>query len=191
MNFDDPVATALRVARLLESADLAYGLYGGLAVAAWGVARETKDADLAVVSADAGQLVDILRRDGIQSVAAFERVTFGGLIISRATLLAGEKDSGFNTVDLVEPASARYAHIAVERALRAPLRDSEISLLAPEDVVIFKVLSTREQDLEDASAIIRALDKDLDRASIAREIDRLAAEIDGHDIQQRWSRCSN
>ena len=44
MNLDDPVATALRVARLLENAEIRYGLYGGLAVAAWGVARETKDA---------------------------------------------------------------------------------------------------------------------------------------------------
>jgi len=30
MNFDDPVATALRVAQLLESVDIAYGLYAGL-----------------------------------------------------------------------------------------------------------------------------------------------------------------
>jgi hypothetical protein len=46
MNLDDPIATALRVARVLEGADIAYGLYGGLAVAAYGVARETKDADV-------------------------------------------------------------------------------------------------------------------------------------------------
>lgn len=91
MNFDDPVATALRVARLLENADLAYGLYGGLAVAAWGVARETKDADIAVVSADAGRLVDILLADGIHAVAAFERVRFGAIIRALGNdVLAGE-----------------------------------------------------------------------------------------------------
>lgn len=189
MNFDDPVATAIRVARLLDEADLAYGLYGGLAVAAWGVARETRDADLAVMTADARQLFEILVRDGIDTAAAFDRVRFGGLIISRATLLGGTDDSGLNTVYVVEPASSRYAALALGRALRAPLRGSDISLLAPEDVVIFKVLSTREKDLEDASAIVRALGDDLDLATIEAEIEHLAGEIAGHDVEQRWIRC--
>lgn len=52
MNLDDPIATVLRLARLLDRAEIPYALYGGLAVAAYGVARETKDADLAVASAD-------------------------------------------------------------------------------------------------------------------------------------------
>jgi len=43
MNLDDPVATALRVARLLERAEIPYALYGGLAVAAYGVARDQID----------------------------------------------------------------------------------------------------------------------------------------------------
>lgn len=107
MDFDDPVATALRVAHLLERVDIAYGLYGGLAVAAWGVPRETKAADLAVVSANAAELVEILRRDRIHAVTAFDRVRFGGLVVSRATLLGGDQDSGLNTVDLVEPVSSR------------------------------------------------------------------------------------
>lgn len=189
MNFDDPVATVLRVARLLDRADIAHALYGGLAVAAWGVPRETKDAAIAVVSADLGLLIDLLRRDHVQAVAAFERVRFGGLWISRATLLGAEPDTGLNTVDLVEPASARYASAAIERALRAPLRDQEVSLLAPEDVVIFKILSTREKDLEDAAAILRELGEQIDVAGISAEIRRLAGEVADHEIETRWGRC--
>lgn len=191
MNLDDPVATALRVARLLERAEVAYGLYGGLAVAAYGVARETKDADLAVLSADAGLLVQLLSNDGLPATPAFDRVRFGGLIVSRATLLGSEADTGLNTVDLIEPASARYAALAVARTLRAPLRGHDISLLAPEDVVIFKVLSTREKDLEDAAAILRHLGDELDLATIGTEIQRLAAEIEGHDVAGRWLRCQS
>lgn len=190
MNLDDPIATALRVARLLERADIAYGLYGGLAVAAYGVPRETKDADVAVVSADAAQLVELLSKDGLPAVPAFERVRFGGLIVSRATLLGGEADTGLNTVDLIEPASARYAVAAIERALRAPLRGQEIALLAPEDVVIFKVLSTREKDLEDAAAIVRRLAADLNVAMIRTDLNRLAEEIPNHNIVERWARVA-
>jgi hypothetical protein len=189
MNLDDPVATALRVTRLLERSEVAYGLYGGLAVAAYGVARETKDADVAVLSADAQQLVGLLSRDDFRAVPIFDRARFGGLIISRVTLLGSPGDVGLNTVDLVEPVSARYAALAVERALRAPLRDREISLLTPEDVVIFKVLSTREKDLEDAAAIIRQLGEALEIATISAEIERLGGEIADHDIAPRWERC--
>ncbi len=189
MNLEDPIATALRVARILERAEIAHGLYGGLAVAAYGVARETRDADVAVVSADAAGLVALLAGDGLRAVPTFDRVRFGGLVVSRATLLGGPGDTGLNTVDLVEPASARYAAVALTRTLRAPLRDSEISLLAPEDVVIFKVLSTREKDLEDAAAIIRHLHKALDLATIEAEVARLVAEIPQHDVGHRWERC--
>jgi hypothetical protein len=191
MNLDDPVATALRVARVLERAEISYGLYGGLAVAAYGVARETKDADVAVVSADAAFFVQLLAIDGLPATAAFERVRFGGLIISRATLLGGDADVGLNTVDLIEPASPRYASLAVARTLRAPLRDQDIAILAPEDVVIFKVLSTREKDLEDASSILRQLGDQLDLATIGTEMLALAAELEGHDVAARWARCQS
>lgn len=189
MNLDDPVATALRVARLLERAEIPYALYGGLAVAAYGVARETKDADVAVVSADAGRLAGLLQKDGLSATPAFERMTFGGLRVSRVTVIGVDEDLGLNTVDLVEPTSARYATLAIERAVRAPLRDREIALLAPEDVVIFKVLSTREKDLDDAAAMLQKLTSQIDAAAIASEIERLAGEIQDHDVGERWHRC--
>jgi hypothetical protein len=68
--------------------------------------------------------------------------------------------------------SARYAPVAVERALRAPLRGQDICLLAPEDVVIFEILSTREKDLEDAAAILRRLGDELDGAMMGMELSR-------------------
>lgn len=189
LNLDDPVATVLKVANLLERDEIAYGLYGGLAVAAWGVPRETKDADLAVVSCDVSRLAELLSGEGLDVRTAFSRVRFGGLFVSRVTLLGGENASGLNTVDLVEPASMRYAALAVGRAIRAPLRDTEITLLTPEDVVIFKVLSTREKDLEDATGVLHRLPAEIDMASIDDELATLATEIPSHDVLKRWSRC--
>lgn len=189
MNLDDPVATVLKITRLLEHDDVAYGLYGGLAVAAWGVPRETKDADLAVVSSDADRVAGLLSADGVEVAVAFRRVRFGALVISRVTLFGGEDITGLNTVDLVEPASPRYAAAAVARAIRAPLRDTEISLLTPEDVVIFKVLSTREKDLEDAAGILARLGPEIELPRIDEELETLAGEIPDHEILRRWSRC--
>jgi hypothetical protein len=73
--------------------------------------------------------------------------------------------------------------------MRAPLRDREITLLAPEDVVLFKILSTRERDLEDATAILQRLGAQLAVETIVAEIDRLASEIPSHDTRSRWDRC--
>lgn len=140
MNLEDPVAVALRVAGLLTGAEIPHALYGGLAVAAYGTPRETRDADLGVVSACAAQLAGLLERDGL-------------------------------------------------RAVEAPLRDRDIRLLLPEDVVLFKLLSTRERDLEDAASILAELGERLDVAGISAEVDRLAEENPGHDVRQRWQRC--
>jgi hypothetical protein len=70
MNLDDPVAVALCVAALLERAETPYALCGGLAVAAYGTPRETKDADLAVVSADAAALAELLGRERVRATVA-------------------------------------------------------------------------------------------------------------------------
>jgi hypothetical protein len=189
MNLDDPVAVTLRVAALLEQAETPHALYGGLAVAAYGAPRETKDADLAVVSAGAAGLAELLGRDRLRAAVAFERVRFGGLWVGRVTLLGGPDDSGLNTVDLVEPASPRYARLAIERAALAPLRERDVRLLLPEDVVLFKLLSTRERDLEDAASILIALAGRIDLEEITAEVERLAAETPGHEVRDRWRRC--
>ena len=58
MNLTDPVATALLAAEALDHAGHPYALFGGLLLAAYGEARETRDADIAVVdlTAEAARL---------------------------------------------------------------------------------------------------------------------------------------
>lgn len=89
-----------------------------------------------------------------------------------------------NSLDLVEPRSAAYAR----RALASTLRDQAIRLLTPEDFVVFKVLSTREQDLVDAASVLASVGSDLDRAAIALEVDTLAVELADHPVRERWER---
>ena len=54
--------------------------------------------------------------------------------------------------------------------------------------VLFKVLSTRERDLEDAVTVHRSPDLTLDRSLIEGEAARLAVEIPDHDITTRLAR---
>jgi hypothetical protein len=61
-------------------------------------------------------------------------------------------------------------------------------VVAPEDFILLKVLSTRDKDLEDARSIQAALGARLDADLMRDEASRLAAEIVDHDVAGRFAR---
>jgi len=187
MDLDDPTAVALAAAEALRRSGAAHALYGGLLLAAYAAPRETRDADLAVAGANAEEAARALASHGLSARVAFERTRFGGLWVSRITLIGGESADGLNTVDLVEPRSIAYAERALGRALDSSLRGQRIRLLSPEDFVVFKVLSTREQDRIDAASVLRALGGELDREAVDAELDTLRGELADEPIAERWS----
>jgi hypothetical protein len=184
MDLDDPVAFALDVSSVLQREGVAHALYGGLLLAAYGRARETRDADVAVVRGDAAATSSLLTRQlDVDCRIAFDRQRFGGLEISRITIIEGDD---LNSLDLVEPVDPRYAARALERSLASTLREREIRVLTPEDFVLFKVLSTRALDLEDAASVVRALGEDLDVGLLHAEIDALEETAGSHPVRDRW-----
>jgi hypothetical protein len=186
MNLDDPIALALAIAEALQGRGVPHALYGGLLLAAYGEARETRDVDIAVAHSDVASVVRLLEEEtGIQSIVAFDRRTFGGLLISRITLVEGDD---LNTLDLVEPRDPAYAERALGRAIESSLRDRPIRVLTAEDFVLFKLLSTRARDLEDAESVTGSLGADLERERIEIEVERLAGTTPEHDIAARWRR---
>jgi hypothetical protein len=186
MNLDDPIALALAIAEALQGRGVPHALYGGLLLAAYGEARETRDVDIAVAHSDVASVVRLLEEQvGIQSIVAFERRTFGGLLISRITLVEGDD---LNTLDLVEPRDPAYADRALGRAIESSLRNRPIHVLTAEDFVVFKLLSTRDRDLEDVESVTGSLGADLEREKIEIEVERLAGTTPEHDIAARWRR---
>ena len=190
LDLSDPIAVLLAATDALDSAGLKVAAYGGLALAAYGTPRETRDADLAVVAASGAEAGAALAAAGIASLVAFDRVRFGGNLVTRLTLLPEVGAPDLNTVDLVEPTSPRYARGVLARAYAGILRDRPLRIVTPEDFVLMKVLSTRERDLEDAGAVLAALANRVDWAFIDDEIRALSTEIQGHDIADRYRRAS-
>jgi hypothetical protein len=188
LDLDDPTAVALAIFRAFSARRIEAALYGGLALAAYGEPRETRDADFAVVGLGGGAAAKALAEIGVRPVLALDRVRFGGLLISRITLAEGGGRAGLNVLDLVEPRSVRFAVAALERAVTGSLRATAIRVLSPEDFVLFKLLSTRDRDLEDAVTVFRAPDLPLDRSFIDAEAIRLAGEIPDHDVTGRLAR---
>ena len=174
MDLSDPNAAALLAAEAFEGAGIESALYGGLLLAAYGEPRETRDADFAVVDSTASTALAAIRRLGVDAVLVFEGQPCGGLLLDRISLLGGGGHSGLNTVDLVRPVDARYRREAVARSVLAPLRRRKVRVLTPEDFVVFKVLSTRDRDLDDAASVVRILGARLDMACVRRIVSRLA-----------------
>lgn len=183
LDLQDPFAVTLAAVRAFEQAGLDGLVYGGIALAIFGEPRETRDADLAVASVPAAAAQAALLALGVNVVIAFEDIRFGGLSISRLSLLGGGK---LNTVDLVRPLSERYAAGVMRRALAGTLEDSLLRVVSPEDFIVLKILSTRERDLEDARTVVKSLGDLLGPKTIEEEVSLLAKEIPNHDVLGRY-----
>ena len=185
IDLSDPVTVLLAATSALKNSQLETAAYGGLALAVYGEARETKDADLAVAGIETSQAEDALRGQGFDVILAFDRMKFGGQFVSRLTLVG---QGSTNTVDLVEARSRDYADRVLTRAIVGELRGQTVRVVAPEDFVILKVLATRDRDLEDAASVIRTVGAALDLKLVIGEIQSLESEIEDHDIADRWQR---
>ncbi|MBI5365677.1 MAG: hypothetical protein HZA54_01465 [Planctomycetes bacterium] len=183
----DPTTVALLAAEAFTARSIRYALYGGLALAAYGEPRETRDADLAVFRDAVPGAQAALEALGLTTACNFTDVRFGGLQISRFAVLGGANAAGVNVIDLVVPRSDRYAAGVLDRALRAPLRGVEIALVSPEDFLLLKVLSTRERDLEDAATVLRRMGAVLDRGFLEREAATLATELPDASVAARFA----
>jgi hypothetical protein len=188
LDLNDPTAVALAIYRALSARGIDAALYGGLALAAYGEPRETRDADFAVMGVGGAVAVEALEPIEASLALAMDRERFGGLLITRVTLAEGGGRAGLNVLDLVEPRSPRFAGEALARAVTGSLRGVAIRVLTPEDFVLFKLLSTRDRDIEDAATVLRSGPLPLDRSLIDAEAAHLAAEIPDHGIAARLAR---
>jgi len=184
----DPIALLLAAASSMKRAGIRAAAYGGLTLGMYGEPRETRDADLAVAGGSAEAARDALAAMGVTAVVAFAGVVFGGNAVTRLTLVGG---SVHNTVDLVQPRSARFAETVLDRALTGSLRGTEITVVTPEDFVLMKILSTRPRDLEDAQSVIDTLGARLDRALLRDEAQQLSDELADHDVLSRFGSLRN
>lgn len=189
---NDPNELLLKAVDLLNKANLRYGLYGGLALAVYGTPRETVDVDLAVSPSMHDVALAAIEKLHGGAIVAFREVPFGGLLISRVTFLfdKGRDRTTANTVDLVSPQDLAYYGRIQERAIAGQMRGEDVVVVAPEDFVILKVLSTRERDLEDAaSVVVRLREEDaIDMDLVAKEIEALSVGSQRANVVDRWER---
>jgi len=162
----------LHVCRFLVQQRTPYMVVGGVAVGVWSAPRATVDLDFVIGVAG-------------ETLAAFvQSASNAGLVIfepkpvelPRTKFLhmhLKEPDARLLTLDFIL-ADDEHKRAALDRAVPIRLREQEVRIAAPEDVILLKLLAGRGQDLVDAENIVRAQRERLDRRYLQQWAERLA-----------------
>ncbi len=158
-----------------------YLVIGGLAVAAIGEPRMTRDVDVVafVTLEQAEALIRAARRSGFEIAAdELERLHETG------TLRFGK--SPFE-LDIIL-ASLPFEAAARKRARRRKLFDRLVPLPTPEDLLVLKILAGRDKDLVDAVGIARRHLAKLDRAYVVRTLREVCELAEDTEALRRFDR---
>ncbi len=93
MDLDDPTSVALLAAEALSRAGIEHALYGGLLLAAYGAARETRDADLAVAGASVADAAHSLGASGETVLISDQDRVVAELVPPRETRIGSLPDA--------------------------------------------------------------------------------------------------
>ena len=141
----------------LSDAGIPSIVIGGVAVAVWGEPRVTRDVDLKVLLGrdDADRLLAVLAPDYVSLLADPRKAL-------RQQAMVFVQDPAGIRLDLLL-ADTPYDVLAIQRGRDVELQPGvTIRLCSPEDLVIYKLISTRLRDHEDAQGVVRRQGSNLD-----------------------------
>lgn len=162
---------------LLKENDVEGMIIGGLAVSLIGRPRYTNDIDLVVLDLDdrLPEFISRLKKLGIEprieGVEAFA--------LKSRVLLMRHKESGIN-IDI----SMGILPFEIDAVARRHIKfysGLEIVLPAPEDLIIFKSVAQRPQDIEDIKVIVNRY-PNLDKEYILSSVKEFAEILEKRDI---------
>lgn len=142
--------------RALSDAGIESIVIGGLAVAIWGEPRLTRDVDLKV----------LLQRDRAQLLVKALSARFRCLAdqpeetLRRVGFLFVQDAAGIR-IDLLL-AETGFDVEALSRKRQIEMMGEQIAVCTPEDLIIYKMISTRPRDHDDVLGVIRRQDDKLD-----------------------------
>ena len=170
------------VTRVLERLDYPAAIIGGIAVIAWGRARATEDVDVAI-SAPLEDLTEIFQAF---LAAGFESRNADALGFARESLvlLLRHKATGI-PLDL-SLAQLLFERAALQAAVARPWGKLSIKVPRVSDLIIYKLIASRPQDLLDVEALLD-LGHEVDDARIDATLREFDALLDT-DRADTWAR---
>jgi hypothetical protein len=152
-------------------------LFGAQAAAVYGNRRVTVDIDITV---DLGTLSIRALIDAMVSAGFAPRVSDALQLAQRARVLPVTHGASAMPLDVVLAGSGLEAEF-LDRARELAIGALIVPVIAPEDLVIAKVLAGRPNDLADVEGVVAAQLPDLDLARVREVLGLLEAALDRSD----------
>jgi hypothetical protein len=168
--------------RLLE-ADIPSVLIGGVAVALWGEPRVTRDVDLKIQLGrdEADRLLALLTPDYTALLPDPRRAL-------REQAMLFVQDPAKTRLDLLL-ADTPYDVQAIRRGRSIELQPGEsICVCSPEDLVIYKLVSTRLRDHEDAGSVVRRQGDKLDDSHVLHWLRQFEQALNDSTLVAEYTR---
>jgi len=152
-----------KLARVFEKNNIDYMIIGGQAVLIYGEPRLTRDIDI-TIGATIEKLEDILKIAKNLKLKILPQNPYDFVKETMVLPLLDEK-TGLR-VDLIFSFS-KYVREALKRVNKVEISDVYVNYVSVEDLIIHKIISGRERDIEDLKIIIRK-NKNIDEKYILR-----------------------
>lgn len=176
-----PLEVALfEAARFFEAQGIPYMLVGGLANAVWGESRATVDVDF-TVWVDETRLAEVVQRMS-ETFRPLPEDPVGFVQQTRVLPLESKQGVRVDVIFGLLP----FEREALARSIAVDMGGFPVRVVSPEDLVLMKIVSERNQDLEDARAVVQRQRERLDVDYLRPRVQELALLLDKPEIYQRF-----
>jgi hypothetical protein len=173
--------TVVDTSRFLRESGVPYMVVGGLANAVWGEPRATLDVDITVWVADTAIPSFVESIPGQLQLLVDDPVDF----IAQTRVLPLRSDIGVR-VDMIF-GLLPFEEEAIRRSVSIDIGGETVSFCTAEDLILMKIISDRERDLNDARGILARRFDRLDFGYLDPRISELARLTDRPEIQKTWA----
>jgi len=176
-------AAVLEIAEYLDTHRVPYMVIGGFANLHWGRPRLTEDIDVTV------QVPEESWPDFIAHLGERFRARPGNpLEFARQTRVLPLMTTSGVRVDLIF-AGLAYEDAAIHRAIELPLGAKKVRLCTAEDLILHKLTSDRQRDLDDVEGVIVRQGDKLDRRYLDPLVQELATALEKPEIESFYRTC--
>lgn len=166
----------IEIASFLNRIKTPYMVIGGLANIFWGQPRSTFDVDITISVPEPEIAKTIKRLSGSFKVLTKVPLSF----VKDTRVLPLETKNGYR-IDLIF-ALLPYEEEAIKRATKKRVNRHWVRVCSIEDLIIHKIISTRNKDIEDVRQILSDQKKKIDRKYLEPKIKELAEILERPEI---------
>ena len=173
----------VKIANFLSDNSIPYMVIGGLANAVWGNPRSTIDIDVSIWSKE-----DKIEETILLFETEFDLFVASPLDFVLKTRVLPVKTKDGIKIDIIFGALP-FEYNAINRTVEISISGTLVKFCSPEDLILLKIVSKREKDLNDVKGIAKNQLGKLDLSYLEPRIEELSSILENPEIRSFWNNC--